>query len=84
MSIVVNLSPEMEILLQERAVERGQDIEFVVSEILVTALDLEEQDSSEATKGIQRGLDDFDAGKFRSFQDFAEEQRQKINILSNS
>lgn len=81
MSIVVNLSPELETLLQERAVNRGQDIAVVVSEILVNVLDWEAQDSLEATEGIQQGLDDFEAGKFRSFQNFAEEQHQKISLL---
>jgi hypothetical protein len=78
MSIIVNLSPELETSLHERAVERGQDIEFVVSEILVTVLDLEKKDLSEATMGIQQCLDDFATEKFSSFQDFAEEQCKKI------
>jgi hypothetical protein len=34
-------------------------------------------DSEEAITGIQSGLDDFEAGHFRSFQEFAKEQRHK-------
>jgi len=31
-----------------------------------------------AVEGIQRGLDDFEAGRFRSFAKFVEEQRQRV------
>ncbi|MBR8840750.1 MAG: hypothetical protein DSM106950_43995 [Stigonema ocellatum SAG 48.90 = DSM 106950] len=44
----------------------------------------EVQDSQEAIKGIQQGLDDFEAGRFRSFDEFAEEQRRKYNIPADS
>jgi predicted transcriptional regulator len=77
MTIVVTLSPELEALLLDKASQRGQDVNLVASELLATILKWEEQDSEEAIKGIQQGLDDFELGRFRSFQDFAEEQRSK-------
>jgi predicted transcriptional regulator len=80
MAIVVTLSPELEALLRDRAAQRGQDVNFVASELLAGVLQWEEQDSEEAIKGIQRGLDDFEAGRFRSFQDFTEEQHHKYNL----
>lgn len=77
MAIVVTLSPELEALLLDKAAQRGQDISLVASELLASVLEWEEQDSEEAIKIIQQGLNDFEAGRFRAFQDFAEEQRHK-------
>jgi predicted transcriptional regulator len=84
MSIVVTLNPKLEALLHSRAVKQGQDVNFIASELLASILDWEEKDSEEAIRGIQKGLNDFDSGRFRSFQDFAEEQRHKYNLPANS
>ena len=81
MTIFVTLSPELELLLYERAKQCDQDVSLVASELLANALTWEEQDSQEAVRGIQQGLQDFETGKFRSFDDFAEEQRRKYNII---
>jgi predicted transcriptional regulator len=70
-SIVVSLSPELEALLREKAARQGQEISLTAAEILANALAWEIQDSEEAIEGIQQGLDDFEAGRFRSFDDFA-------------
>ena len=83
MTIFVTLSPELELLLCERATQCGQDVSLVASELLANALTWEEQDSQEAVRGIQQGLQDFETGKFRSFDDFAEEQRLKYNLPDN-
>lgn len=79
MAIIVTLSPELEALLLNKAAQRGQDVSLVASELLASVLE-SEQDAQEAIKGIQQGLDDFEAGRFRSFQDFAEKQRLKFNL----
>ena len=84
MSIVVTLNPELEALLHSRAAQQGQDVNFVATELLASILNWEENDSEEAIKGIQQGLDDFEAGRYRSFQDFADEQRNKYNLPANS
>ncbi len=84
MAIVVTLSPELEALLLDKAARRGQDVSLVVSELLASILEWEEQDSEEAIKGIQQGLDNFESGQFRSFQDFSEEQRSKYNLPADS
>ncbi|MGL4879625.1 MAG: hypothetical protein ACRC8K_00990 [Waterburya sp.] len=84
MPIVVTLSPELEALLLDKAAQRGQDVSLVASELLASVLEWEEQDSEEAIKIIQQGLNDFEAGRFRSFQDFAEEQRHKDNLPTDS
>lgn len=84
MAIVVTLSPELEALLYDRAARQGQDVSLVASELLASVLEWEKQDSEEAIKGIQQGLDDFEAGQFRAFQEFAEEQRRKHNLPADS
>lgn len=84
MSIVVTLNPKLEALLHSRASKQGQDINFIASELLARILDWEEKDSEEAIKGIQAGLNDFEAGRYRSFQNFAEEQSRKYNLPANS
>lgn len=84
MTIVVTLSPELEALLRDKAARRGQDVSLVASQLLASVLEWEAQDSEEAIKGIQQGLNDFEAGQFRSFQEFAEEQRRKYNLPVDS
>jgi predicted transcriptional regulator len=81
MSIVITLSPELEQQLQAKATRQGQDINLVATELLTSVLESEEEDSAEAIEGIQQGLDEFAAGKFRSFDEYAAEQRQKYNLL---
>jgi hypothetical protein len=83
MSIVVTLSPELEALLRNRAARQGQDVSLLASQLLASILQAEEQDLEAAIEGIQRSLDDFQAGKFRSFEDFAHEQRQKYNLSAD-
>lgn len=84
MTIVVTLSPELEALLRDKAARRGEDVSLVASQLLASVLEWEAQDSQEAIKGIQQGLDDFEAGQFRSFQEFAQEQRRKYNLPTDS
>ncbi|BAZ02396.1 hypothetical protein NIES37_64080 [Tolypothrix tenuis PCC 7101] len=68
MSIVISLSPEIEAQLREKAAQQGQDVSLVAAELLTRMLEWELQDLQEATVGIQRGLDDFEAGFSRLFQ----------------
>ena len=84
MTIVVNLSPELEALLKEKALQQGQDVNSIVSEMLTSVLEWEIKDSQEAIEGIKQGLEDFEQGRFRSFDKFAEEQRDKYNIPYSS
>lgn len=72
MPIVISLSPEVETRLREKAAQQGQDVSLVAAELLALILEWELQGSKEAVVGIQRGLDDFEAGRSRSFQEFAE------------
>lgn len=84
MSIVVTLSPELEALLRDKAARQCQDINLVASALLASVLEWEVQDSEEAVKGIQQGLNDFEADRFRSFHEFAQEQRRKYNLSADS
>lgn len=80
MSITISLNPELEARLREQATQQGQDISIVAAELLARILEWELQDSEETVTGIQHGLDDFKAGRSRSFQEFSEEQRRKYNL----
>lgn len=83
MSIIVTLSPELEALLRDRAAQQGQDVSLVASQLLTSVLQAEEQDLEETIQGIQQGLQDFEAGQFRAFEGFAEEQRKKHNLSAD-
>jgi predicted transcriptional regulator len=74
MTIFVSLSPELEARLREKAARQEQDVSFVAAD--ASALEWDLQDSEDAIKGIQQGLDDFEAGRFRSFDDCADEQHR--------
>ncbi len=83
MAIIVTLSPELEARLRDRAVRQGQDVNLLASELLANVLEWEAQDSEAAIKGIQQGLEDFETGRFRSFDEFAQEQRRKYNLSAD-
>ena len=70
MAIVVSLSPELEARLREKAAQQGQDVSFVAAQLLEAVLEWEVEDSEAAIKGIQQGLEDFEAGRFRLFDRF--------------
>lgn len=80
MTIEITLSPELEEQLRKKAIAQGQDISLVAAELLASTLKQEAQDLDEAIQGIQQGLDNFEAGNFRSFDEFAAEQRRKYNL----
>ncbi len=70
MSIVIDLSPEVEARLRDKALQRGQDMSLMVAELLQVVLTWEEEDLAESIVAIQEGLDDFEAGQFQSFENF--------------
>jgi hypothetical protein len=59
MTLVVNLSTELEEQLTEKAIRQVQDINTVVYELLASILQEESQSNAEAVRVIQQGLDDF-------------------------
>lgn len=80
MAIVVTLSPRIEAQLRDLAALQERDIAIVAAELLTNVLEWEATDYREAIAGIQQGLDDFEAGHFRSFDKFAQEQHNKYNL----
>lgn len=84
MGIIITLNPQLEALLRSKAAQQGQDVNLIASQLLASVLELEAQDTQEAIQGIQQGLDDFEAGRYRSFDDFALEQRRKYNLPVDS
>jgi len=83
MSIAISLSPEIEALLREKANREGQDISLVAAQLLTRILEREARDSEEAIEGIHEGLNDFELGRFRSFDEFAKSQRTKYSFPTN-
>lgn len=82
MTITLNLSPDLEAKLQDKASQQGKEVNQIITELLTTLLEWETEDANEAIKDIQQGLTDFELGNYRSFDDFAEEQHQKYNLSS--
>lgn len=80
MTITINLSPEIETQLINRATIQGKEVSIVASEIITSAIKSELHDSQEAIIGIEKGLNDFDKGNFREFKKFAEEQSIKYDL----
>ncbi len=80
MTIKLNLSPDLEAELQNKASQEGKEINQLITELLTALLEWEIEDSKEAIKGIQQGLTDFELGNYRSFDEFAEEQYGKYNL----
>jgi predicted transcriptional regulator len=80
MTLTITLPPDVEQRLRERAAREGQDVEAIATATLVEALEWEAQDSAEAIQGIQRGLDDFAAGRHRPLREFVQEQRRKYQL----
>ena len=83
MTLTIELPAEAERRLREKAAQRGDAVEAVAAEIVIDALEREAQDTAEAIAGIRRGLGDFEEGRYRSFPEFAEEQRRKHQLASN-
>lgn len=83
MSITIHLSPEVEHRPQEKASRQGQDAAEVAAAVLADALEWESLDVAEAVAGIKRGLDDFEAGRHRCFEEFEAEQRHR-HLLSTT
>ncbi|HEY9704831.1 MAG TPA: hypothetical protein V6C58_20490 [Allocoleopsis sp.] len=80
MTITINLRPEVETQLTEKATKQGKNISEIATEIITNALELELQEYEETIKGITQGLEDFETGNFRSFEEFTNEQCRKYNL----
>lgn len=79
MSLTLELPPQVETLLRQRAEATGEDIQHIAVAVLTLGLSLNE-DFFAALEGIQQGLDDFEQGRFSSFEDFIAEQNEKHGL----
>ena len=75
MTLTIDLPPKAERRLREIAAQEGKAAEVVATAVLVESL-------VDASDGIHQGLEDFEAGRFRSFEIFADEQRRKYGLSS--
>ena len=73
MAILISLPPDLEAKLQAKAERQGQDIAVVAADLLSDILEWDDDDTEAAIQGIQKGLDDFEPGRFRTFSDFTAE-----------
>ena len=77
MTITIDLQPEVLARLHEKAAREGQESEAVAARLLAEALEWEAQDRREAIEGIQRGLADFEAGRFQPLEEIIAAKRAK-------
>ena len=82
--MTITLAPETEARLLEKAKRTGTDVNVLASKMLETSMLEGEDEFLACVKGIQRGLDDFAAGRSRPFSEFAAEQRAKHNLPSEN
>jgi predicted transcriptional regulator len=80
MTITIDLAPDVLARLHDKAARDGVDSEAVAARLLAEALEWESQDRREAIEGIQRGLADFEAERFRSLEEIAAEKRAKYGF----
>lgn len=80
MTLILDLPPQIEAILQQQAASMGQDINSLALAMLAYGLSADNCDFLEAVQGIQKGLDDFDGGRFFSLEDFVAEQNKKYGL----
>jgi len=68
------ISADLEQQLVERAADEGADPNTMAEAPLSAALRWDREDFEEAVSGVQRGLEAFENGRFRPFNEFAVER----------
>ena len=79
----ITINPSTESRLRETAIREGQDIDTLADNLLNMALEWDAQDRAEAIEGIKRGWEACEQGRYRSFREFAAEQRAKYHLPSS-
>lgn len=80
----ITISPDTEARLREQAVREGKDLDTLADTLLNMALEWEAQEYADTVQGIKHGIEAFEQGRSRPFDEFAAEQRAKFNLPSNS
>ena len=68
--MTLTLTPDTEALLNTVAAQRGLPLEKTLEMVLAEAQAAAETEYREAVAGIQRGMDDFAAGRWISLEDY--------------
>ena len=76
--MTISLTPEVETRLRAKAEREGLDVNRVVEELLMTALEWEEQDREEAIAGIRLGLKASAEGRVRSANEVFAKMRDRL------
>ncbi len=77
MTITIDLAPDLEAQLRQKAEREGKPVEAVVHAVLIGALTTEAEDRAEAIAGIQRGLDASAEGKVKPLSQVIAEARER-------
>ena len=87
MTITLDLPPDVEASIRERATARGLEFADYVRALLQRDAagddpdaDLSEEERAAVREGVQRGLADFAAGRYRPFSEFAAEMRARYAL----
>jgi predicted transcriptional regulator len=80
MTITIDLTPDVLERLHEKARREGVDSGAVAARLLAESLEWEIQDRLDAIEGVQRGLDDFAAGRYRPLEEVAAEKQVKHGL----
>jgi predicted transcriptional regulator len=76
MTLLIELNPELEVRLRAKALQSGQDVKLMAAALIQVALEWQDEDLAESIAAIQSGINDFETGKFQSFEEFSHEKRQ--------
>ena len=86
MTITLELPPDVGESLREQAAARGLTLDDYVRALVERDAeqnpdaDLSEEERAAVAEGVQRGLADFSAGRYRPFSEFAAEMRARYAL----
>jgi len=80
--MTINLSPEAEARLREKAERDGQNMNSVADALILSALEWEAREMAEVIEGVRRGDLAAAEGRERPLSTFFSEQRAKYGFSS--
>lgn len=80
MTITLDLTPDVEAYLREKAVREGRGTESIAQALLAQAMRWEAQERAEVIKGLHQGLEDSTAGRVTPLAAWDAKMRAKYNI----
>jgi predicted transcriptional regulator len=79
-SILINLPPEVEAQLREKAVREGKEAEVIASDAVARMLAWEAQERAEVIASVRRSDAAAAEGRVRPLEEFVNEQRAKHGL----